>query len=75
MSDDDFKEALELFADFASEHKAKGLLVDVRQFGHTMTPELGARRDQVIVPKYNSTGVRKFVYAAGSGAALGRGKP
>ena len=68
MSDDDFKEALELFADFASEHKAKGLLVGVRQFGHTMTPELGAWRDNVIVSKYNSAGVRQFVYAVGQGA-------
>jgi hypothetical protein len=39
MTDDDFKETLEAFADTALRHSAKGLLIDVREFKHATTSE------------------------------------
>jgi len=65
MSDDDFKEALVLFVGFAAEHKVGNLLVDVRSFGHPMTPALAEWRAGRMVPRYNRTGMRKFAYVVG----------
>jgi hypothetical protein len=65
MTDDDFKRALLLYADFAKKHSVRGLLVDVRTFRHRMTPETGKWRDEVVAPKYASAGVKKFAYVVG----------
>ena len=66
MNNQDFKDALELFVGYAAEHSAPNLLVDLRPFRHNMTPELGKWRDEVIAPKYNAAGVKKFAYLIGS---------
>src|SRR5262245_54195488 len=62
MTDDDFKRALLLYADFAKKHSARNLLVDVRSFRHRIAPETGKWRDEVVAPKYASAGVKKFAY-------------
>ena len=65
MSDEDFKRALLLYADFAQRHSARGLLVDVRNFRHRLAPETGRWRDEVVAPQYASAGVKKFAYVVG----------
>jgi hypothetical protein len=65
MTDEDFKRALLLYADFAKNHSPRGLLVDVRNFRHKLAPETGRWRDEVVAPKYASAGVKKFVYVVG----------
>ena len=65
MTDQDFKSALLLYADFAKQHAARGLLVDVRNFKHQLAPETGKWRDEVVAPQYASAGVKKFAYVVG----------
>lgn len=62
MTDQDFKETLETFAESALQHKARGLLIDVREFKHRPSPEIAAWRDEVVVPKYNRAGVKKIAW-------------
>jgi tagatose-1,6-bisphosphate aldolase non-catalytic subunit AgaZ/GatZ len=62
MTDEDFKETLEAFADTAIQHKAKRLLIDVLEFKHRPAPEVMAWRDEVVVPKYNRAGVKKIAW-------------
>ena len=62
MTDEDFKEALEAFAETALQHSAKGLLIDVLEFKHRPSPEVLAWRDEVVVPKYNRAGVKKIAW-------------
>ncbi len=62
MTDADFKDALEAFADLAEGRNARNLLVDVRTFRHEVGEALGAWRGEAIVPRYNRAGIRKFAY-------------
>ena len=65
MTDEDFKRALLLYADYAKKHSVLRLLVDVRNFRHRLSPEAGKWRDEVVAPKYASAGVKKFAYVVG----------
>ena len=62
MTDEDFKESLEAFADTAIQHGAKRLLVDVIEFKHRPAAEVMKWRDDVIVPKYHKAGVKKIAW-------------
>ena len=62
MTDQDFKETLEAFAESALQHSAQRLLIDVREFKHRPSAEVLAWRDEVIVPKYNKAGVKKIAW-------------
>ena len=62
MTDQDFKETLETFAESALQHSAQRLLIDVREFKHRPSPEISAWRDDVVVPKYNRAGVRRIAW-------------
>ena len=62
MTDADFKDALEAFADLAEGRRARNLLVDVCNFRHEMGEALGVWRREAIVPRYNRAGIRKFAY-------------
>jgi hypothetical protein len=62
MTDQDFKETLEAFAESALQHSAQRLLIDVSEFKHRPSPEISAWRDEVTVPKYNRAGVKKIVW-------------
>ena len=59
MTDEDFRETLEVFAESARQHEAKRLIIDVREFKHRPSTEILAWRDRVTVPKYNQAGVEK----------------
>ena len=62
MTDQDFKEALCVFAEGALQHRAKRLIIDMRQFMSQPSAEIGTWRDEVIVPKYEKAGVRKIAW-------------
>jgi hypothetical protein len=62
MSDQDFKEVLEVFAESALQHGAERLMIDVREFKHRPSAEILAWRDDVTVAKYNRAGVKKLVW-------------
>ena len=62
MTDQDFKETLETFAESALQHSARRLVIDVREFKHRPSPEIAAWRDEVVVPKYNRAGVKKIAW-------------
>ena len=68
MTDEDFKNGVDRFTTYAEQNNAKGLFVDVREFGHQMSPELGQWRQDKIVPRYNAAGVLKFAYVLPPGA-------
>ena len=59
MTDEDFRETLEVFADAAIHHRAERLLIDVREFRHRPSAEILAWRDATTVPKYNRAGAKK----------------
>jgi hypothetical protein len=59
MTDDDFRDVLEVFADGAIYHKATRLVIDVRQFKFRPSKEILAWRDKVTVPKYNKAGTKR----------------
>jgi hypothetical protein len=59
MTDEDFRQTLEAFAEGAAQHRAARLLIDVRQFKHRPSREILAWRDRVTVAKYNLAGVKR----------------
>jgi hypothetical protein len=59
MTDEDFRQTLDVFADGAIHHGATGLLIDVRQFKHRPSKEILAWRDNVTVAKYNKAGAKR----------------
>lgn len=63
MTDQDFKETLEVFSESALQHGAERLMIDVREFKHRPSAEILAWRDEVTVGKYNQAGVKKLVWA------------
>src|SRR5215469_11251225 len=62
MTDQDFQETLEVFAESALQHHAQRLMIDVREFKHRPSAEILAWRDNVTVGKYNQAGVKKLVW-------------
>jgi hypothetical protein len=62
MTDQDFKQSLCVFAEGALQHRAKRLIIDMRQFKGRPTADVGAWRDDVIVPKYEKAGVKKIAW-------------
>ena len=62
MTDEDFRETLEVFAESARQHGAKRLVIDVREFKHRPSPEILAWRDAVTVRKYNQGGAKRQVW-------------
>jgi hypothetical protein len=59
MTDEDFRDVLEVFADGAIYHKATRLAIDVRHFKFRPSKEILAWRDKVTVPKYNKAGTKR----------------
>lgn len=60
MTDQDFKETLEAFAESALQHSAQRLIINVLEFKHRPSAEILAWRDEVTVDKYNRAGVKKI---------------
>ena len=62
MTDDDFKDTLTVFAECGLQHRARRLIIDMREFKHRPGPEVQVFRDEVIVPKYIQAGVEKLAW-------------
>jgi hypothetical protein len=62
MTDQDFKEDLNVFAEAALQHRVKRLIIDMRQFMGRPSADVGTWRDDVIVPKYEKAGVKKIAW-------------
>ncbi len=62
MTDEDFRQTLDVFAESVIQHEAKRLVIDVRAFKHRPSKEILAWRDEVIVPKYNQGGAKKLAW-------------
>ena len=67
MTNEDYEEALHNFAGFGAEYKVPYMLVDIRNFKHKMTPQLGIWRDKYISPRYVKFGLKKFGYIVPKG--------
>lgn len=67
MTEEDYRDALHNYAGFVLEFKTPSLLVDVRNFQYTMTPQLGEWRDEYISPRYRKAGIKKFGYIVPQG--------
>lgn len=62
MKDNDFqREALD-FRSYVEEYKPEGILVDMRNFGFKLTPEISGWRDQNIVTIYNQINLKRFAF-------------
>src|ERR1700752_3319368 len=62
MSDDGFKETLELFAAEGGRDKPDYMIIDATQFRHELGAGVLEWRDREIIPRYNSAGVKKFAF-------------
>jgi hypothetical protein len=62
LTDQDFKETLEAFAEGILQHNAQRLIIDMREFRYRPSSEVLAWRDDVIVSKYNRAGVKKVAW-------------
>ena len=66
MTDNDFKEGLSNFAGYGFEYGMTNMVVDVRNFapstGAPSAEVMGPWRTQVVIPRYNKVGIRKFAY-------------
>lgn len=62
MTDEDFRETLEVFAETALQHRAIGLVIDVREFRHRPSPEILNWRNESMVAKYKRAGVKKLAW-------------
>ena len=62
MTDQDIKEALEVFAEGALQHHAERLMIDMTEFRGRPGAAVLTWRDEVIVPRYNRAGVKKVAW-------------
>lgn len=62
ITDQDFKETLEAFAESAVQHRAERLVIDVREFKHPPSAEILAWLDDVTVGKHNQAGVKRLAW-------------
>jgi hypothetical protein len=62
MSDEGFKETLELFAAEGERDKPDYMIIDATEFQHEFDDGVLEWRDQKIIPRYNAAGVKKFAF-------------
>jgi len=62
MTDDGFKETLQILADQGLKVRPRFMIIDATQFFHTLGEGVLAWRDEHIVPLYNEAGVEKFAF-------------
>jgi hypothetical protein len=68
MSDDGFKESLELLAGAGERLRPRFMLIDATEFHHEFGEGVMAWRDEHIIPRYSSAGVTKFAFLVPEGA-------
>jgi hypothetical protein len=62
MSDEGFKETLELFAAEGERAKPEYMIIDATEFHHELGDGVMEWRDREIIPRYNAAGVKKFAF-------------
>ena len=62
MSDEGFKQTLELFAAEGERAKPDYMIIDATEFQHELGDGVLEWRDQEIIPRYNAAGVKKFAF-------------
>jgi hypothetical protein len=62
MSDEGFRQTLQLLADGGLELRPAYMIIDATEFFHHVTPGTFAWRDEHIIPRYNQAGIRKFAF-------------
>ena len=67
MDDDDFKDYLTRYAKAETSIRAPYLVIDVTRFAFRPAQEVGAWRDEHIIPLYNAAGVKKFAFLVPEG--------
>jgi hypothetical protein len=68
MSDEGFKESLELLAGAGERLRPQFMLIDATEFHHDFGEGVMAWRDEHIIPRYGSAGVTKFAFLVPEGA-------
>jgi hypothetical protein len=62
MSDEGFRETLELFAAEGERDKPTYMIIDATEFRHELGDGVLEWRDREIIPRYNAAGVKKFAF-------------
>ena len=62
MSDDGFKQTLQMLADHGLRLRPASIIIDATEFFHELGEGTLAWRDEHIVPLYNEAGVQKFAF-------------
>ena len=62
MTDDGFKQTLQIMAEQGLKVRPKHMIVDSTEFFHTLGEGTLAWRNEHIVPQYNDAGVEKFAF-------------
>ena len=62
MSDDGFRETLELFAAEGERARPGYMIIDATEFSHELGDGVLEWRDREIIPRYNTAGVTKFAF-------------
>jgi hypothetical protein len=70
MTDEDFKAVLETFAGHVEAQRARGILVDVARFQHTMGPGVEEWRVKNISNRYSAAGIQRFAFLFPEGASI-----
>jgi hypothetical protein len=75
MSEDDYKQALRLYANLAVKHRVRRGLIDLRKFRFPVAEALMSWRAREIVPLYHQAGLEKFAYVLPDTAAQPEERP
>ena len=62
MTDDGFKQTLQILADQGLKVRPKFMIIDATEFSHRPAEATMAWRDEKIVPLYNDAGIEKFAF-------------
>jgi hypothetical protein len=62
MTDEGFKETLELFAAEGERAKPSYMIIDATEFNHELGDGVMQWRDREIIPRYNAAGVKKLAF-------------
>ena len=67
MTDEDFRGYLSRYAEAEASIRAPYLVIDVTRFAFRPGRDVGAWRDEHIIPLYNVAGVKKFAFLVPQG--------
>lgn len=74
LTDEGFKKEARKFVDVVKREKSKRIMVDMREFHYSLSPELIIWRNQNVIAVYNEIGVEKFAFV-GEGPTVQQNDP